>query len=213
MLATRAADASCSLVYVNLVGGQDELVFDGASLVFDPDGNVLAAAAPVRGERDARRSRRPLGVPQASSRSPGPPHRAAVAGDPDRGRAPPGHRRSPRWADRRRGRSAPIEEIYRALVLGTHDYVTKNGFSDVVIGLSGGIDSSLVAAVAADALGAGACPRRLHALPLLERSLPQRRPDPGRAAGNRFPHHRRSSRPIPPCSTCWPRPSPGCRRT
>jgi NAD+ synthase (glutamine-hydrolysing) len=153
MLGTRAADASCTLVYVNLVGGQDELVFDGASLVLDPDGNVLAALPQFEEnttlvDLDVRSVyRKRLLDPRGRPMAPPLPVTPIVT-EPRRG------------LDDRRLVSTiapplgPIEEIYRALVVGTHDYVTKNGFSDVVIGLSGGIDSSLVAVVAADALGA-----------------------------------------------------------
>lgn len=120
MLASRSADNSCALVYVNQVGGQDELVFDGASMVFDASGTLIARA------------------PQFVE------HFQVVEIDVDAGRGVVGDI-SPR--------SDSVEEVYQALVLGTRDYVTKNGFTDVLIGMSGGIDSSLVAVVAADALG------------------------------------------------------------
>jgi NAD+ synthase (glutamine-hydrolysing) len=157
MLATRASDASCALVYVNQVGGQDELVFDGASMVFDAQGDVLARAAqfeeqtvvcdvevlPVFRKRlldpRGRASEEPLPGVEISS--------------------------SPRVTDPSDTRRAPVvevmppvREIYEALVLGTRDYVRKNGFGDVGIALSGGIDSSLVAVIATDALG----PEHLH---------------------------------------------------
>jgi NAD+ synthase (glutamine-hydrolysing) len=164
MLATRAADASCTLVYVNLVGAQDELVFDGASLVLDPDGNVLAALpqfeeAVTFVDLDVRSVYRkrlldPRGRPTASPLPVTPIVTDPRGGIDDR-----------RLVSTVAAELGPIEEIYRALVLGTHDYVTKNGFSEVVIGLSGGIDSSLVAVVAADALGAG----RVHGV-----SMPSR---------------------------------------
>jgi NAD+ synthase (glutamine-hydrolysing) len=151
MLATRAADASCALVYVNQVGGQDELVFDGASLVLDSSGATLASAPqfeehvlvvdievrPVFRKRlldpRGRASADLLRVAEVS-------HRAADHDD----------HRSPGVVDP----LDPLSEIYQALVLGTRDYVQKNGFTDVVIGMSGGIDSSLVTVIAADALGA-----------------------------------------------------------
>jgi NAD+ synthase (glutamine-hydrolysing) len=153
MLATRAADASCGLVYLNCVGGQDELVFDGGSRVFDSTGRLLASLSqfceelavvdldvrPVYRKRllDPRghHSSPPLPVLEVTSV----PRQA-----PDVARLP-----LPK-ADR----LVPEAEVYQALVMGTADYVRKNGFADVVIGLSGGIDSSLVAVVAADALGA-----------------------------------------------------------
>jgi len=152
MLATRAVDAGCAIVSVNQVGGQDELVFDGASLVIDHAGEVMARSpqfsenllvvdlelpAPFRSRLLDPRGRPPVVplptmqvtdvVDEASSRPP-------VVGPV-----------TPLLQ--------PLEEIYRALVLGTRDYVIKNGFTDVVLGLSGGIDSSLVAVVAVDALG------------------------------------------------------------
>ncbi|HLT70485.1 MAG TPA: NAD+ synthase [Acidimicrobiales bacterium] len=153
MLATRASDASCTLVYVNQVGGQDELVFDGASMVFDTHGELVARARqfdeqtlvcdidvqPVFRKRlldpRGRRTDAPLPVVTISS--------APRVADP---------------ADVRRPEVAPtlppVQEVYEALVVGTRDYVRKNGFTDAVIGLSGGIDSSLVALIAVDALGA-----------------------------------------------------------
>jgi NAD+ synthase (glutamine-hydrolysing) len=151
MLATRAADASCALVYVNQVGGQDELVFDGASLVLNEAGDVVTAGAqfeeqllvfdlevrPVFRKRlldpRGRYAGAPLPVEVVSRAS-------RAAGEPRR--VPP-----------REPALDPVEEVYRALVLGTRDYVVKNGFTDAVIGLSGGVDSALVATIASDALG------------------------------------------------------------
>jgi NAD+ synthase (glutamine-hydrolysing) len=156
MLATRASDYGVVLAYVNLVGGQDELVFDGDSMMLGAEGELLAEAQPFREEllvcdveleqvfrarlHDPRRRHGPRGDPPSVAR--------IVLGteppDPDRAPAP----------------CAPhIEhddtaETYAALVLGTRDYLHKNGFEQVVLGLSGGIDSSLVAAIAVDALGA-----------------------------------------------------------
>jgi len=151
MLATRASDASCALVYVNLVGGQDELVFDGASLVVDADGGLVARApqfveAVMAVDVDVRPVfRKRLLDPRG--RAVAPALEAVSVTDE---------------VDERQERADPglaepldtVREVYDALVLGTRDYVTKNGFSDVVIGLSGGIDSSLVAVLAVDALGA-----------------------------------------------------------
>ncbi|MCU1395796.1 MAG: nadE [Ilumatobacteraceae bacterium] len=151
MLATRAADASCALVYVNQVGGQDELIFDGASMVFDADGNLLARAAQFREE---------LMIVDVDI---DPVYRKRLL-DP-RGRAtetllptvavtdePVDH--AVRFVAGLAPLLDPVAEVYEALVLGTRDYVTKNRFTDVVIGLSGGIDSTIVAAIAVDALGA-----------------------------------------------------------
>ena len=151
MLATRAADASSALVYVNQVGGQDELVFDGASLVFDASGDLLA-----RGPQfvDSRLIVDLNVKPVFRKRLLDP--RGRAAGDPlpevlisSETRAEDG----PLLAEVVEPLS-PVAEMYEALVLGTRDYVQKNGFTDVVIGMSGGIDSSLVAAIAVDALGA-----------------------------------------------------------
>lgn len=154
MLATRAADASCGLVYVNLVGGQDELVFDGASMVFDAEGRMVASMAQFEEAvsivdvevRPAYRKR--LLDPRGRHRAPA---LADVLVSERRHEPVPAERLKPGPAD-------PLgleEEVYAALVLGTRDYVRKNGFSQVVVGLSGGIDSSLVAVIAADALGPG----------------------------------------------------------
>ena len=150
MLATRAADASVPLVYVNLVGGQDELVFDGASMCFDESGALVA-----RGKQFAE----DFLVVDLEVRPPFRRHALDPRGR-IRGATLPeiavsevqlGARRTP---PRIEAPLDPVREVYEALVLGTRDYVTKNGFTDVVIGLSGGIDSSLVTAIAADALGA-----------------------------------------------------------
>jgi NAD+ synthase (glutamine-hydrolysing) len=149
MLATRAADASVPVVYVNLVGGQDELVFDGASMVFDETGHLVARAKQFAEDLlvvdlDVRpASRRRLLDPRGRSGA-APLHEVAVS---------EAHLGEHDVAARVEDTLPPVREVYEALVLGTRDYVAKNGFTDVVIGLSGGIDSSLVAAVAVDALG------------------------------------------------------------
>lgn len=119
MLCARASDNNCAIVYVNQVGGQDELVFDGSSMVVAADGTLLSRSAQFESG---------LTVVEINIDE---PRVASVAPISDR-----------------------YAEMYGALVLGTRDYVRKNKFSDVVIGLSGGIDSSIVAAVAVDALGA-----------------------------------------------------------
>jgi NAD+ synthase (glutamine-hydrolysing) len=150
MLATRAADASCALVYVNQVGGQDELVFDGASMVFDAEGDLVARAPQfvedllvVDLEVDAIYRKRLLDPRGRETREALPEVMVSEVSAPPDG---------PRL-----GGCAPlrdhIDEVYDAIVLGLRDYTLKNGFRDVVLGLSGGIDSSLVAAIAADALG------------------------------------------------------------
>jgi NAD+ synthase (glutamine-hydrolysing) len=152
MLATRAADASCGLVYLNCVGGQDELVFDGGSLVFDATGRLLASLPQFVEEvavvdidvRPVYRKR--LLDPRGHHSSPPLPV-SEVTAEPRQ--APD----EPRLSLPRAERLGTEAEVYLALLTGTRDYVRKNGFTDVVIGLSGGIDSSLVAAIAADSLG------------------------------------------------------------
>lgn len=115
------------LAYVNQVGGQDEVVFDGDSFVMAPDGEVVARGAQF--ETDCVLVDLALG---------------------ERGRGEPVSAGVPRaWVPRLN----PVAEVYAALVLGTRDYVRKNGFQAALVGLSGGIDSALVATVAADALG------------------------------------------------------------
>jgi NAD+ synthase (glutamine-hydrolysing) len=162
MLSTRAADASCALVYVNLVGGQDELVFDGASMVFDADGELVARARQFASDLvvvdlDVR--------PAFRKRLLDPRGRVSTETLPEIVLT----ERSTADDDRRAPTIVPaldpVAEVYEALVLGTRDYVRKNGFTDVVIGLSGGIDSSLVACIAADALG----PHHVHGV-----SMPSR---------------------------------------
>lgn len=159
MLATRAADSSVHLVYVNQVGGQDELVFDGGSLVVDASGRLVARAPlfaehlmvvdlevplPYRKLRlDPRGDRGPYQELEVVSMGSGVESRPPIA--------PPEIPESHPIPDR-------LEEIWRALVLGTHDYVTKNGFTEVGVAVSGGIDSALVIAIAAAALG----PDRVH---------------------------------------------------
>ncbi len=115
LLSRRAKETKAHFVYVNLIGGQDELVFDGGSMVLDDKGKLLALARQFEEE-----------LLLCDLPSPAISVRRAL------------------------GRE---EEMYRALVLGTKDYVTKNRFEKVVLGLSGGIDSALVACIAADALG------------------------------------------------------------
>jgi NAD+ synthase (glutamine-hydrolysing) len=163
MLRTRASDSAVAIAYVNQVGGQDELVFDGGSMVIDATGELIARTpqfaelqtvvdvpiGPVwrnrlLSPRDDLPSA-PLAVtPVASPRAAVPPGKMLrpVAPVPDR-----------------------LAEIYDCVVLGTRDYVRKNGFTDVTLGLSGGLDSALVATIAADAVG----PERVHAVALPSR--------------------------------------------
>jgi NAD+ synthase (glutamine-hydrolysing) len=120
MLVARAIDESVPIVYVNLVGGQDELVFDGASLVVDSHGRIASRAKQFAEDL--------LIVDFDAATAEVLPGRVETA-------------------------LGPVHEVYEALVVGTRDYVRKNGFTDVLISLSGGVDSSLVAAIAVDALG------------------------------------------------------------
>ena len=157
-VATRATDNEVFVCYVNLVGGQDELVFDGASLVFGPDGTLLARGKQF--EEDfitvdldvssllRHRLRNPLLRKQsvvALSGATSPTPIVEVSGAASGART--------RIARHVTATLEPAAEIYRALTLAIHDYVGKTGFQRVVVGLSGGIDSALVAAIAADALG------------------------------------------------------------
>jgi len=141
MLADRARDGACHVVYVNSVGSQDELVFDGGSMILAPDGSIIARSPefvehlfvvdldvgprtapllPVVEVSQPSETKQPIPAPEI----------APVLDD--------------------------LEEIYLALVTGLSGYVRKNGFAEVIVGLSGGIDSALTAAIAADALGAQA---------------------------------------------------------
>jgi NAD+ synthase (glutamine-hydrolysing) len=139
MLRERARTCGLPLVYVNLVGGQDELVFDGGSLVIDADGEVLYRSPQFAEDLFW------VDVPLSEA------GRSDVAATVvSRGTLLEGE---PAELPELRRPLEAIEEVYRALCLGLGDYVHKNGFSGVVLGLSGGIDSALVAAVAADALG------------------------------------------------------------
>lgn len=152
MLATRAIDSACALVYVNQVGGQDELVFDGGAMVIDADGRVIASAAQFSDEmlvvdlevRPVFRKR--LLDPRGRASAPS-LETVLISEAPASALDPSATKPMAAPLD-------PIDEVHQALVLGTRDYVRKNGFTDVVIGLSGGIDSSLVAAIAVEAVGA-----------------------------------------------------------
>jgi NAD+ synthase (glutamine-hydrolysing) len=154
MIATRAADDVVCLAFVNMVGGQDELVFDGGSLIVNERGEPVARGRQFDEDfvvadldldavfharlHDSRRRKEKQHAAE--------PDRIVLSALP---RAtgpelPPREEVTP---------LAPVPEVYEALVLGTRDYVRKSGFKHVVIGLSGGIDSSLVAAIAVEALG------------------------------------------------------------
>ncbi|MHB8378561.1 MAG: NAD+ synthase [Acidimicrobiales bacterium] len=141
MLRERALETNCPIAYVNLVGGQDELVFDGQSMVVNAMGDVIARASAFREELltceiEARDSS--VGVVLESS----------YTRDESRARAVHlNHVEEP---------LGDVEEVYEALVMGTRDYLRKNGFRKAIVALSGGVDSSLVASIAVDAVGARA---------------------------------------------------------
>jgi NAD+ synthase (glutamine-hydrolysing) len=156
MLRARATDHRAIVAYVNLVGGQDEVLHDGASLILGPQGELLAEGAmfdedlvvadldldAVSAARQ-RAARPPGGRTGPDVRTPARVELAATTAS-----ARPALAARPDSVVR-----GPEAEIYDALVLATRDYVRKNGFDTVVLGLSGGIDSALCACVAADALG------------------------------------------------------------
>jgi NAD+ synthase (glutamine-hydrolysing) len=163
----RAREAGATLAYVNMMGGQDELVFDGDSIIVDAAGDLLARGPQFEEALVVA----DLDLPGAE---PGPPladaaadvgdgtvmtiHRISVpAGPATTGPATTGpattglaETAGPVWP-----RLSPLAEVYTALVTGVRDYVRKNRFRSVILGLSGGIDSALVATIAADAIGAG----------------------------------------------------------
>jgi NAD+ synthase (glutamine-hydrolysing) len=156
MLVTRAKTYSVVVAFCNLIGGQDELVFDGHSVVVGERGEILARASGFKEEllisdidiKKVLRSRAHelKGTKAPKSGSERPEVLKLKAKNTRRDKKPP---LKPRVTEF----SGVEEEILKALVLGTKDYVSKNGFKKVVIGLSGGIDSALVAAIATEALG------------------------------------------------------------
>jgi NAD+ synthase (glutamine-hydrolysing) len=166
MLKVRARDNSAFVALCNAVGGQDELIFDGHSVVLDDEGNVLARARGFEEEllvvdvdpvasvgrrlRDVRR--------RALARERRPAELTEIELPPVRTQVEPAHPELAPQLDE-------LEQMRLALELGLRDYVTKNGFGDVVIGLSGGIDSALTAALCVEALGA----ERVHGV-----SMPSR---------------------------------------
>jgi NAD+ synthase (glutamine-hydrolysing) len=143
LVTTRAREMNTHVCYVNIVGGQDDLVFDGDSMVVTPEGRRIASGA--RFAEDLILV--DLDVPEADASAPIPAHTtridlASVRPFPDTPLAP----RATMEHDER-------EIVWNALVTGTRDYVTKNGFPGVILGLSGGIDSAVCATIAADAIG------------------------------------------------------------
>jgi NAD+ synthase (glutamine-hydrolysing) len=158
MLATRAADNVAIVVYNNLVGGQDELVFDGNSVIFNEKGEIIACGKQfeedlVIADLDVESVfRSQLHEPRRRKETPWirkeleQVTKIEVSSEGSGAAKPP---LPPRQVER----LSEIAEIYQALVLGVRDYVRKNGFEKVVIGLSGGVDSSVVATISTDALG------------------------------------------------------------
>ena len=175
MLATRAADNVAVVAYNNLVGGQDELVFDGNSVVFNEQGEPIARGRQFQEDlvvvdldmesvfrsqlHDPRRRKETPWVRKELERV----TRIEISDKSTVAAKPP---LPPNQVER----LGEIAEIYQALVLGVRDYVRKNGFEKVVIGLSGGVDSSLVATIAMDALGSGS---------VIGVSMPSRYSSPG----------------------------------
>lgn len=148
LVASRARETGASMVYANMVGAQDDLVFDGHSIAAGSDGSILAQAGGFH--EDLIVVDVPLREPRASHGD-GRCRTLPVTLPPARGELPASCVACP---------SSVEEEIYHALVLATSDYARKNGFTDVLIGLSGGIDSALVASIAVDAL----TPSHVHCL-------------------------------------------------
>jgi len=158
MLATRASDSIAIIVHNNLVGGQDELVFDGNSLIINEKGEVIARGRQFEEDfvvvdldvESVFRSQ--LHDPRRRKETPWVKEKLGQATKIEVSSEYPVIAR-PSLMPRRIERLDELAEIYQALVLGVRDYVHKNGFEKVVIGLSGGVDSSLVAVIATDALG------------------------------------------------------------
>jgi NAD+ synthase (glutamine-hydrolysing) len=161
LVARRAEQADCPVAYVNMVGGQDDLVFDGDSIIVGVDGEVLARAPKFDDAlliTDLELAGGSTGDPSTTVATAPRPNDVAsvpqvhhvvltgVAGTP----VTPYQARPGTTAEPLDG----VAEVYRALVVALRDYVQKNGFRSVVLGLSGGIDSALVAAISADAVGA-----------------------------------------------------------
>lgn len=142
-IAKRAAKAGRFFVtYANMVGGQDEIVFDGQSMIIDPSGKVIHRA-------EAFKEDLLVADIEVDSPMPDPLRESVTVSEKLTAKI------RPDLPKRRIKSMSSAEEVYSALVLGLKDYAAKNGFGKAVVGLSGGIDSSLVAAIASDALGSG----------------------------------------------------------
>ena len=157
MVSTRASDNTVFIAYTNMVCGQDELVFDGHSMIFNPSGELIARGKQFEEDlivkdidlrsvelarlHDPRRRAKIFSLQAVSQTS------AITISDTK------SKKRKPKLLQKTVEPLDPVAEVYNALFLGTRDYVQKNSFKEVVIGLSGGIDSAIVAAIAVDALG------------------------------------------------------------
>lgn len=155
MLIERASAHGLFIAYVNQVGGQDELVFDGSSVVIDPEGKIILRGEPFEEDlvicdidtaplRQAREANTQEFFAEGLEDIGKPVHRY-ISDEIPQPKKP--------FLERANHPVSSIEEVRKALVIGTRDYVNKSGFQKVLIALSGGIDSSLVAAIAAEALG------------------------------------------------------------
>lgn len=159
MLSTRASDSIAIVVYLNTVGGQDELVFDGDSLILDENGNVSVRGKPFKEDLviadldldpvRMKRLRAPRRRQEVVKLEKGAVEEIVIPVEEKVHK----ERTLPLLPSVGYKALEPVEEVYEALVLGTSEYVKKNGFKGVVIGQSGGIDSSLVSTIAADAVG------------------------------------------------------------
>ncbi len=158
MFSTRAGDESVILVNCNLVGGQDELVFDGFSTVYDEDGNLISrmdgfkedfASIDIDADSVFRKRLKDIRRKQERENMSGPFKLMSM----NIGEVKYNPKRPPVNKGTLTIRKSNIADIYDALTLGTRDYVNKNGFDKVIVAISGGIDSALVATIAADALG------------------------------------------------------------
>lgn len=156
LITTRAIENNVAIVYVNMVGGQDELIFDGGSFVAGSTGNIVAKGNQFREElivtdieinhkqrRLSQKDRRALTSLVGKKES---VEKIKISSEKNK-------YEKKIIKKKRLKKISPEEEVYNALVLGTRDYMTKNGFRGVVIGISGGVDSALVTTIAVDALG------------------------------------------------------------
>ena len=155
MLATRARENGVVLTYTNAVGGQDDLVFDGNSVILDHQGQVVARGKAFEEDMIVTDlNMEPVARARRTSRKKLLPRRVASAVEVHATSIPSGLKTRARAVPGVAEVLDPLEEVYRALTLGVRDYVRKNGFTRAVIGLSGGVDSALTAVLAVDALGA-----------------------------------------------------------